>query len=140
MVAFIFEGIELDVCPDCGGVWLDRGELEDLARDSGEDSQATDALRAELMAAPVTRHEKKRLCPRSGQPMELITLPALPDGQPAVQLDRSPGGHGFFFDRGELALVLQRYHGPESPLSRKLAEFFGPSFFQTGASGSVRSS
>ena len=23
-------GIEVDVCPDCGGVWLDRGELEKL--------------------------------------------------------------------------------------------------------------
>jgi serine/threonine protein kinase len=28
----IREGIEVDVCRDCGGVWLDRGELEQLMR------------------------------------------------------------------------------------------------------------
>ncbi len=26
-------GIELDICPRCRGVWLDRGELERLAHD-----------------------------------------------------------------------------------------------------------
>ena len=26
-------GIELDICPRCRGVWLDRGELERLADD-----------------------------------------------------------------------------------------------------------
>ncbi|MEA3558917.1 MAG: zf-TFIIB domain-containing protein [Candidatus Thermoplasmatota archaeon] len=26
----VFNGVETDVCPRCGGVWLDEGELEDL--------------------------------------------------------------------------------------------------------------
>jgi Zn-finger nucleic acid-binding protein len=26
------DGVMLDVCPGCGGVWLDRGELEKLTR------------------------------------------------------------------------------------------------------------
>ena len=26
-------GIELDICPRCRGVWLDRGELERIAQD-----------------------------------------------------------------------------------------------------------
>ena len=30
-------GIEIDVCPKCGGVWLDRGELEKLVGSSGQD-------------------------------------------------------------------------------------------------------
>ncbi len=30
-------GIEIDVCPKCGGVWLDRGELEKLAGSSSQD-------------------------------------------------------------------------------------------------------
>ena len=25
------EGIKIDVCPDCGGTWLDKGELELIA-------------------------------------------------------------------------------------------------------------
>jgi Zn-finger nucleic acid-binding protein len=32
------QGVELDYCPDCRGVWLDRGELDKLVRrDDGED-------------------------------------------------------------------------------------------------------
>lgn len=26
------DGVEIDVCENCGGVWLDRGELERMAR------------------------------------------------------------------------------------------------------------
>ncbi len=26
-----FKGVEIDYCPKCGGVWLERGELEDLS-------------------------------------------------------------------------------------------------------------
>lgn len=33
------EGIEIDYCPQCRGVWLDRGELEKIvARVEGQDS------------------------------------------------------------------------------------------------------
>lgn len=28
--AVIRQGIEIDICPECQGVWLDRGELEKL--------------------------------------------------------------------------------------------------------------
>lgn len=33
------EGVEIDFCPQCRGVWLDRGELDKLVRrdDDGED-------------------------------------------------------------------------------------------------------
>ncbi|MCY9543951.1 zf-TFIIB domain-containing protein [Paenibacillus alvei] len=31
------EGVVIDVCPDCKGVWLDRGELEKLMSDVREE-------------------------------------------------------------------------------------------------------
>jgi uncharacterized protein len=32
------QGVKIDVCPSCRGVWLDRGELEKLiARSRGDD-------------------------------------------------------------------------------------------------------
>jgi Zn-finger nucleic acid-binding protein len=35
------EGIEIDYCPQCRGVWLDRGELEKIvARVEGQESRA----------------------------------------------------------------------------------------------------
>ena len=30
------EGIEIDYCPQCRGVWLDRGELDKIIERSGE--------------------------------------------------------------------------------------------------------
>ncbi len=30
------QGIEIDYCPQCRGVWLDRGELDKLIERSGE--------------------------------------------------------------------------------------------------------
>lgn len=30
MTAVTFEGVEIDRCETCGGVWLDKGELEQL--------------------------------------------------------------------------------------------------------------
>jgi Zn-finger nucleic acid-binding protein len=38
-------GVQLDICPNCGGVWLDRGELEKIqegAKEVREDVQRFD--------------------------------------------------------------------------------------------------
>jgi Zn-finger nucleic acid-binding protein len=32
------QGIEIDYCPDCRGVWLDRGELDKLIEKSAADA------------------------------------------------------------------------------------------------------
>lgn len=36
------EGIEIDYCPRCRGVWLDRGELDKLIERSGRDDERHD--------------------------------------------------------------------------------------------------
>jgi uncharacterized protein len=36
------EGIEIDYCPKCRGVWLDRGELDKIIERSGQGAQDTD--------------------------------------------------------------------------------------------------
>jgi len=33
-------GVELDVCPKCKGIWLDRGEIDRLAADPETESRA----------------------------------------------------------------------------------------------------
>jgi Zn-finger nucleic acid-binding protein len=33
------QGIEIDYCPDCRGVWLDRGELDKIIERSGIQGQ-----------------------------------------------------------------------------------------------------
>jgi len=34
------QGVEIDYCPDCRGVWLDRGELDKIVERSNEMSAA----------------------------------------------------------------------------------------------------
>lgn len=34
------QGVEIDYCPSCRGVWLDRGELDKLLERSGTVSQS----------------------------------------------------------------------------------------------------
>ena len=43
------EGVEIDYCPQCGGIWLDQGELNQLIRREAMDAiqKGQDALLAE---------------------------------------------------------------------------------------------
>jgi Zn-finger nucleic acid-binding protein len=37
------QGIEIDYCPDCRGVWLDRGELDKIIERASNDVPASSA-------------------------------------------------------------------------------------------------
>ena len=37
------QGIEIDYCPDCRGVWLDRGELDKIIERASNDAPASSA-------------------------------------------------------------------------------------------------
>ena len=52
------DGIELDYCPECRGVWFDRGELDKVIERSNEQLQTTLAR-----TAPVTREERVDYAP-----------------------------------------------------------------------------
>lgn len=45
------QGVEIDYCPACRGIWLDRGELDKLL-----DRAATIAAPATVASAPVARN------------------------------------------------------------------------------------
>jgi len=57
------QGIEIDYCPDCRGVWLDRGELDKIIERSSEkvsrrrDDDDDDDNRRRLVAKP---YKKKK--------------------------------------------------------------------------------
>jgi Zn-finger nucleic acid-binding protein len=58
------QGIEIDYCPKCRGVWLDRGELDKLI-DRGSATEQTTAAPVPIMAAapsapPPERHSEAR--------------------------------------------------------------------------------
>ena len=54
------QGIEIDYCPQCRGVWLDRGELDKIMERSAADTPAP--------AAPAPRMITSQSIPPSSRP------------------------------------------------------------------------
>ena len=84
--------ITVDDCKDCGGLFLDRGELARLAPDSA----SVEELASQLLREPETgKHDIA--CPHCTGQMQLTSIP-----EPEVQLDICGGCKGIWFDQNEL--------------------------------------
>jgi Zn-dependent protease with chaperone function/Zn ribbon nucleic-acid-binding protein len=90
------QGVEIDSCPKCRGIWLDKGEIYYFTRKPSE-------LKKELDHAIKKWKPTERLCPRTGKNMDEISLL---NGQ--VVLDYSPHSKGIWFDSGELEKLTKR--------------------------------
>jgi len=97
------DGVLVDKCSTCGGVWLDANELEMLKYDKGKgkDDLLTEA-RNEVI------QEKKRLitvvglCPKcQGHSLKSFV-------RSGVEIDQCPVCYGIFFDHGELQRVIAK--------------------------------
>ncbi|MCK9997163.1 MAG: zf-TFIIB domain-containing protein [Candidatus Krumholzibacteria bacterium] len=83
-----FEQIELDLCPDCQGIWFDHGEL-DLLLGTSDASALVDA----------ESDEPSRPCPLCKHKMNKVNIGP---GR-RVLIDSCPEGCGIWFDKDELA-------------------------------------
>lgn len=56
------DGIELDYCPQCRGIWFDRGELDKVIERSDRQVAAFDSgpSRSAPADAPPTKNKKKK--------------------------------------------------------------------------------
>jgi uncharacterized protein len=54
------EGIEIDYCPTCRGVWLDRGELDQIIRRAAQATLAEAAEAARDERRDLERDERER--------------------------------------------------------------------------------
>ena len=100
MIVLEYGQVEVDYCVDCGGIWLDEGELELLF--GGE------AACREFMTAGGSGEatkEKPRRCPICGKKMKK----SVTGGGKPVTYDDCPRGHGLWFDKGELQEIMK--HG-----------------------------
>ncbi len=107
MVTLELNEVEIDYCYSCQGIWLDQGELELLL----ENDQNSDKLIASIEADKNSR-EKKLKCPICRKKMKKISAGI--DG--TVRLDKCSQDHGYWFDKGELELILKM--GSKSENSR----------------------
>lgn len=90
-----YRGIEVDRCPNCGGMWLDYGELDQL-EDKVLDK---DKLKGSLMFSSV---ESELVCPKCGRRMQRFNYRAY-----RLELDGCEEGHGWWLDAGEERRVLE---------------------------------
>lgn len=52
-------GIEIDYCPNCRGIWLDRGELDKIIERSAAPNTQKDNYREEQRGYYDNQHEQK---------------------------------------------------------------------------------
>ena len=89
----------IDICPDCGGSWCDKGELDQL-----DDSTRTNVEDIEFRAHGGSHQSLK--CPSCGSNLEAVT----PEDTDNVVLDRCPNCVGFWLDVGELEKMQDVAH------------------------------
>jgi Zn-finger nucleic acid-binding protein len=122
-----YRGIEVDRCPQCQGIWLDYGELdqlEDLVLDEDE-------IKGTMMYSPL---KGELSCPKCNKPMQRFSYRAY-----NLELDFCEQGHGTWLDAGEEKRVLEIMEQRIKDLNRKAkaeaewGDFLGklrsPSFF-----------
>lgn len=117
--------VELDVCFHGHGIWFDADELRQLFELAGAE-EGYSGLEDRLIHLPSAKERKKR-CPRCRARMRHVEAPA---SSGHVVLDRCPGGHGLWFDDGELhdVLTAELEEGDEAlaTIKRYLGSFCEP--------------
>ncbi|MFA6449174.1 MAG: zf-TFIIB domain-containing protein [bacterium] len=126
MIVVEYEGVELDHCVKCSGVWFDRNELEYFLERSQlriEDLhiKAATAVGADFKSAPGAK-EKLRRCPLCRKPMAKLAV----GGADPLLIDRCERHGGYWFDGGELPRAA-RGNFQESEWKR-VASFLGELF------------
>jgi Zn-finger nucleic acid-binding protein len=104
-----YAAVVIDSCPECGGVWYDRGEL-----DARDESVWTDVETFDF--EPRLSGGRHALCPRC----EVSLIPVSPKGVRQVVIDRCPDCFGFWLDEGELEAVQTLASQLDSEILRKM--------------------
>ena len=103
-----YRGIEVDRCHDCGGMWLDYGELDQLEDTVFE----KDELKGSLM---FRSFEGELVCPKCGGRMQRFNYRAY-----NLELDFCEQQHGVWLDAGEEQRVLELMQQRIKDIDRKV--------------------
>lgn len=117
LIILELNGVELDFCTQCGGSWLDQGELELLLQ--LESCPGEESLFAQHSFHP--KGKSTRCCPRCRRAMEQGTL-----GHNApVEVEHCRKEHGFWLDRGEIESLVKQYtHGKSGCVAAFFASLY----------------
>jgi Zn-finger nucleic acid-binding protein len=116
MVAKMVEDVEIDYCPGCRGLWLDKDEINQLAAKTGQALGELRALVQEGGEGQVSPEHRDRPCPACGGKMTVVLLRS-------ISLEHCLQCDGIFLDRGELDRAMEEFssHASEIELIVSLA-------------------
>ena len=118
MITLELADVEIDHCTDCGGIWLDAGELELLLGDPEKSKQLLDSFKIDSDST-----ESRRKCPICLKKMQKIIVG---QSKPIVLIDKCTRGDGLWFDKGELQDILNRAQlDKDNKIQKLLADMFG---------------
>lgn len=120
MAVLELEGIEIDYCLKCRGIWLDSGELELLI---GSAERKNEIL-SSFQDAEKKCNEKKHLCPICSKAMKKVEV-IIEKGD--VIVDECSERHGLWFDKGELYHIINcaaEGSKEENPVLKFLGDIF----------------
>ena len=118
MITLELSDVEIDHCIDCGGIWLDAGELELLLGEAQKASQLVDSFKVDSKCT-----ETLRKCPICLKKMRKIIIGS---SVPTLLIDKCRKGDGLWFDKGELQDIFDRAQlDKDSKIQKLLADMFG---------------
>ncbi|MHB8971907.1 MAG: TFIIB-type zinc ribbon-containing protein [Pirellulaceae bacterium] len=119
MIIVEFGNVELDTCVRCRGLWFDAQELGQLFELAGV-SQRIGELELQLDRLP--HAGPRRMCPRCRGRLEPVRAPS---SSGELLLDECPRGDGLWFDKGELASLLNALLGGNAQALANVQAFLG---------------
>jgi Zn-finger nucleic acid-binding protein len=118
MITLELADVEIDYCTDCGGIWLDAGELELLLGQPEKAKQLLDSFKIDSKPA-----EKIRKCPICDKKMQKVIVGP---SKPVLLIDKCRRSDGLWFDKGELQDIFNKAQlDKDNKIQKLLADMFG---------------
>lgn len=111
----VVEGVEIETCPSCGGIWLDADELKELASKEVQSSH-------EIAPTAFSPHDAEgdMRCPKCQKIKLDAFIYAFDSG---IELDRCPQCQGVWLDKNELDQVAALMGKNQESVAKDLERF-----------------
>jgi len=104
-----YEGVEIDRCPHCRGVWLDSGELEAVQTNQDSDFRGVPGSKMDMVKAAVDMAKAESEGPRGCAVCETELVKREYVSSSQIMIDNCPKGHGVWLDAVELSRLQMFY-------------------------------
>ncbi len=97
-----YEGIQIEVCPICQGIWLDSGELKHIVEKREQEFDQTQIdqvnLKCDAAIIPGDESEREVICPKCGSRMNPVNYSYCS----GIVINKCPNSDGLWLDQGEI--------------------------------------